>query len=117
MDKNIPIHLQEIIFSSSKPALSRSIAKLEKEGKLRKLAPKIFTPNFNELPKTIIRRNIYTIIGHLYPGSVLSHRSAFEFKPTATNHLFLTFTYARKVSLSGVVLNILEGAKAQDGDN
>ena len=117
MDKNTPIHLQEIIFSSSKPVVSRSIAKLEKEGKLRKLAPKIFTPNFNELPETIIRRNIYTIIGHLYPGSVLSHRSAFEFKPTATNNLFLTFTYARKVSLPGLVLNILEGAVAQDGDN
>ena len=43
--------------------------------------------------------------------------STFEFKQTAINNLFLTFTYARKVSLSGVVLNILEGAKAQDGDN
>ena len=32
MEKNIPIHLQEIIFSSSDSATSQQISKLEKEG-------------------------------------------------------------------------------------
>jgi len=30
MDKNLPLHLQEIIFSSSDPAISRAISKLDK---------------------------------------------------------------------------------------
>ncbi|TCC99828.1 hypothetical protein [Pedobacter psychroterrae] len=57
------------------------------------------------------------IIGHLYPGILLSHRSALEFKPTATDNLFLTYTYSRKVNLPGITLNISEGPKPISGDN
>jgi hypothetical protein len=48
MEKNLPIHLQEIIFSSSDKKLSKQISKLEKEGKLRKIAPRIYSSNLTE---------------------------------------------------------------------
>lgn len=117
MEKNIPLHLQEIIFSSSDPKISRQIAALEKSGKLRKLAPRIYTPNLNEDPADIIRRNIFKIIGHLYPNAVLSHRSAFEFKPTASGNIFLTYTYLRKVLLPGITLIFMPGPGATEEDN
>lgn len=117
MDKDIPLHLQEIIFSSSDTTLSRKIAGLEKKGKLRKLAPRIYTPNLEESPKDLIRRNIFKIIGRLYPNILLSHRSAFEYKPTATGNLFLTSTYLRKVNLPGIILNIMPGPGAVTKDN
>ncbi|MET4084029.1 Fic family protein [Pedobacter sp. UYP30] len=117
MDTSLPLELQEIIFSSSDTTLSRKINRMETKGILRKLAPKIYTPNMIEEPREIIQRNIFSIIGHLYPGAVLSHRSAFEFKPTATENLFLTYTYNRKVALPGVILNISKGTLKIDGDN
>lgn len=109
MDKSIPLHLQEIIFSSSNTTLSRKISGLEKEGRLKKIAPRIYTSNLNEDPADIIRRNIFKIVGHQYPGILLSHRSAFEYKLTSTGDLFFTSTYSRKVELPGVTLNIMAG--------
>lgn len=117
MDKSIPLALQEIIFSSSNTTLSRTLGRYEAQGKLRKIAPRIYTPNMDEEPEAIIKRNIFTIIGHLYAGALLSHRSAFEFKPTVTGNLFLTYTYSRKVKLPGITLNINKGTQNIDGDH
>ena len=53
----------------------------------------------------------------LYPGAILSHRSAFEFQPTEEGHIFLTYTYTKKGNLSGITLRFLEGHKPIKGDN
>lgn len=111
------MHLQEIIFSSSEPGLSRQIGQLVKEKKLRKLLPRVYTPNFTDSPEEIVKRNLFSIIGHLYPGIILSHRSALEFKPTNTGDIFLTYSYKRKSKVPGVTLNIMDGPHYIDGDN
>ena len=80
MEKNLPIHLQEVIFGSSDSSISKKISQLEKEGKIRKLAPRLYTGNLEDEPNKIIRRNLFSILGHLYPNALLSHRSALEFK-------------------------------------
>lgn len=117
MENILPIHLQEVIFSSSDPTLSKQVSKLEKAGKLRKIAPRIYSPNFIDSPETIVRRNLFTILGKLYPGSMLSHRSALEFKPTSAGHIFLTYTYTKKISLPGITLRFIEGHGPIEGDN
>lgn len=116
MEKNIPIHLQEIIFSSSDSATSQQISKLEKEGTIRKLANRVYTSNLEDTPEDITRRNLFHILGHLYPGGLLSHRSAFEFAPTATGQIFLTYTYTRKAQLPGITVRLLAGNKPIKGD-
>lgn len=95
MDKNIPLHLQEVVFSSSNPEVSRTIGKLEKSGQLKKIAPRVYTPNMEEDPAEIVRRNLFKIDGQLYPGILLSHRSALEYRPSQTGDLFLTHTHNR----------------------
>lgn len=116
MEKNTPIHLQEIVYGSSNPVISRQISKFEKEGKLRKIASRLYTSNLVDSPEDIIRRNIFPILGNQYPGSVLSHRSAFEFAPTASGQLFVTYTYTKKIKLPGITLRFMEGGPAIDGD-
>ena len=116
MEKNRPIHLQEIIFSSSDKALSKQISKLEKEGQIRKIAPRIYTSNFVDEPGEIIKKNIFTILGAQYPNAVLSHRSALEFKPTAAGHIFVTYTYTKNIKLPGITIRFLEGRGPLDGD-
>ena len=84
-------NIQEVLVSSSE---IRNTEKL-KEGKLRKIAPRVYTNNMDDAPEDIIRRNIFYILGQLYPHAVISHRSAFELKPTAAGDIFLTYTYTK----------------------
>ena len=117
MENNTPIHLQEIIFATSDNALNRQLSKLEKEGQIKKIAPRIYTSNFNESEDLIIKRNIFSILGKLYPGAVLSHRSALEFKPTSANQIFVTYTYTKKIELPGITIRFMEGSTAIECEN
>jgi Fic family protein len=117
MENKLPLHLQEVIFSSPIPQVSRQISKLVRAGVLRKIAPRVYSPNRVEAIEIIVRRNIFQILGNLYPGALLSHRSAFEFQPTKTGQLFLTTTYTKKVRFPGITLQFLEGHSVIDGDN
>ncbi len=117
MENILPSTLPEIVFSSSNPAISRQISKLEKAGALRKIAPRIYTSRISEAPETLIRRNLFQILGELYPGALLSHRSALEFKPTQTGNIYITHSYTKKVKLPGLTLHFLRGPAAMEGDN
>lgn len=117
MENTLPIHLQEIIFSSSISAISQQISKFEKEGKLKKITSRIYTSNMADEPEVIILRNLLQILGHLYPDAVLSHRSAFEYQPTSTGKIFLTYTYTKKIKLPGVTISFLKGNGPIEGDH
>lgn len=109
--------MSELIFASSNPQEAYKISKMLQEKKIRKIAPRIYSTNLEEETSEIVRRNILEILGNLYPGAVLSHRSAFEFKPTSTNQIFVTHSYTKKIKLPGVTINFLEGKGPVDGDN
>lgn len=107
----------ELIFASADRKENYKISKMINYKKLRKIAPRIYTTNFQEEPSEILKRNILEILGNLYHGAVLSHRSAFEFKPTSTNQIFVTYSYTKKIKLPGITINFLEGKEHVDGDN
>ena len=117
MEKKAPhLHLQEIIYGSPDSVTSRRLSRWENEGLIRKIASRLYTSNFEDTPANIIRRNIFPILGNLYPGAVLSHRSAFEFTPTANSQIFVTYKYTKKVELPGITIRFIEGSKAIEGD-
>jgi hypothetical protein len=116
MEKNILSHLQEVLFSSSDQRVSRQVSKLERQGRIRKIAPRVYSSNLTDTPEEIIRRNLIYILGRLYPGAVLSHRSAIEMQPTEEGHIFITHSYTKKIPLPGVVLRFLEGYGPIEGD-
>lgn len=108
---------KEIIFSSSDPNISRKISLAEKAGKLKKIAPKIFTTNLLDSVENIIKRNLIEILAWRYPNAVISHRSAQELRPTEEGEFFLTYNFRKKIAdLPGINLNIYEGPDAVDGD-
>ncbi|MBJ7882880.1 Fic family protein [Gelidibacter salicanalis] len=116
MEKNRPLHLQEIIYGSADSVTSRRISKWEDDGLVRKIASRLYTSNLEDAPADIIKRNIFPIIGNLYPDAVLSHRSAFEFAPTANGQVFVTYKYTKKVKLPGITIRFMEGVPAIQGD-
>jgi len=109
--------MSELIFASGNRKENYKISKMLKEKRIRKIAPRIYSNNLEEEPSEIIKRNILEILGNLYSGAVLSHRSAFEFKPTSTNQIFVTYSYTKKIKLPGVTINFLKGKGPVEGDN
>ena len=114
MESSRHLHLQDIIFT--RETSSRQISNWEKAGLVKKIAPRIYTGKVEEAPETLIRRNLFSILGHQYPNAIISYRSAFELKPTATDDFFLTYTYTRKIVLPGLNLHILKGKGPIAGD-
>jgi len=115
--ENIPDNLLEkVIFASANKKRSAQISKLKKHGKIRKIAPRVYTSNLNDPAEEIVRRNLFIILGNLYPGAIISHRSAIEYKPTKASHIFLTYKYTKKKKLPGVTVRLLEGPEPMEGD-
>ena len=73
-----PATQEEIVFGSAESRVSTAISRDVKAGRLRRIAPKLYSTNLVDPPESIVRRNLYRILGRYYPGAVVSHRSALE---------------------------------------
>lgn len=109
VEKNLDASLPEVLFGSSDKRVSAQLATLRKQGRIRKIAPRLYTANLTDTPEAIVKRNLFAIIGNLFPNAILSHRSAFEYRPTPNGGLYLTYSYTKTTELPGVVLRFLEG--------
>lgn len=106
----------EIVFSSSDSTISQAIHRALKAGALRKIAPRLYTPNFQDSVENIVKRNLYHILKHLFPGAVLSHRTALEGGLNVSSSIILTFTYTKKVVLPGITVRLIKGPGPLPGD-
>lgn len=89
---------------------------MQKEGTLRKIAPKVYTTNMDEEPEVIIKRNLFYVLGQLYPHAVISHRSAYELKPTESGDIYLTYSYTKNVKLPGIIVHLMQGPMGTEHD-
>jgi len=106
--------LQEIIVGTTER--SKEIRKLEGQGLIRKIAPRVYTSSLEEAPEKIIRRNWYRVVSELFPEAFLSHRSALERMPTPEGHLYLTRSYKNIVELPGLTLHFSKGPAPLEDD-
>ncbi len=105
-------NLLEVVVGSTEVRSSKQV----KSGRLRKIATRVYTTNMDDSPEDIIRRNVFYILGQLYPHAVISHRSAFELKPTNEGDIFLTYKYTKKITLPGITVHLLQGPMGTDHD-
>lgn len=99
------------------PAGARRIYRQAQQGRLRKLYAGVYATDLMAKPEQVVRQNLLLILGRIAPGAVVSHRSAFELKPSAQGEFFLTAGYRRTIRLPGVTLRILPGPPPLPGDN
>lgn len=109
MEKNGAAALAEIVFGSANSGESKRIQQLVRKGLAYKIAPRVYTTNLADNTHAIVRRNWFRILAHLYPGAVLSHRSALECKPTPNGHIYLTYLYNKVVELPGLTIHLFKG--------
>ncbi len=105
-------NLLEVVVGSTEVRSSKQV----KSGRLRKIATRVYTTNMDDSPEDIIRRNVFYILGQLYPHAVISHRSAFELKPTNEGDIFPTYKYTKKITLPGITVHLLQGPMGTDHD-
>jgi len=101
--------LPEIIFSSSDLLTAKQIKKLVKEGLLKKLLPRVYTSNMLESEQTIVRKNLWMLMAHLFPSAILSHRSAMEFKLTDAANIYLTGENKKVYNWHGIKVRMIIG--------
>lgn len=108
---------KEIIFASDDTSISRKISLWEKNGKLRKIAPRIYSSNMIDSPENIIRRNLIEVIAWRLPGCLISHKSASMLRPTEKGNLYITSTFTKRITdLPGITLNVIKGLPALESD-
>lgn len=108
--------LSEIVFGSEDPNISQAIRRAVKSKKLRKIASKIYTSNWDDAPETILHRHRYAVLGKFFPGAVISHRSALEGGFSSDHSIILTYKYTKNVGLPGMSIRLVKGATSQSED-
>jgi prophage maintenance system killer protein len=93
------------------------MGRAEKEGKIKKITPRIYTANMRDSEEHIIKRHLFDILKWRFPDAVISHRSASELRPTETGNFFITGKYTKKITdFKGVVIHVMEGKPAIKSD-
>jgi hypothetical protein len=104
--------LSEVIFGTSEAREAKRLRRLLQSKKVRRIASRIYTTNLADPPETIIRDNVWAIVGHLFPNTVISHRTALEGGASKSWQIFLTGPYPRKMKLPGLTVTVLKGPAA-----
>ena len=108
---------KELIIASDEPKEKMMLSRLLEKGRVRKLAPKVYTTNLIDSLESIIRRNLLELLAWRLPGCVISHRSAQSMRPTELGNMYITYSFTKRIdSYPGVVLNVLEGPKPLNND-
>lgn len=109
----------EILFAGLNAALARNLQRRARAGELRRIAPGVYAPEgADEEVRAHVRRNWQLIAGHLVPGAVVSHISAFTRGLTEGGYVTLSHPtrFNRTIHLPGVDFILLKGSGPLAGD-
>lgn len=108
---------KEVIFSSSNPKESKMISYMLQKGKLKSIAPRIYTTNLLDSPERIIRNNLLEILGWRFPKGLLSYKSALLLKPTEQGNIYITADISRVIKdYPGITVTVNKGKGPIDTD-
>lgn len=108
---------KELILATDDANESKMVSRLLEKGRVRRIAPKVYTTNLVDSPESIIRRNLLELLAWRLPGCVISHRSAQTMRPTDKGNVYVTYTFTKRIdTYPGLVLNIMEGPKPLESD-
>jgi fido (protein-threonine AMPylation protein) len=115
MTKNLLNDLGEIFLSDT--TISDQVSRLSKQGKIKKLAPKLYTTNLLDTEANIVNKNLWAIVGLLFPGALISDRTALEGRPAKDGSVFIISNKKRPVKVGRITIKPRKGAPALKDDN
>lgn len=89
-------------------ASAPTLVKAASAGKIRRLAPRVYTADLAHPPEELIRRNWQRIVAHLIPQAVIVDRSAAHFETIASDGLLTIAadTTRQRINLPGLEIRI-----------
>jgi hypothetical protein len=104
----------ELVFTDeADAAAARRARRLAGEGRLRRLHAGIYTSNLDAPPEAVVLRHWQPIVGHLLPGGVISHRSAFDGRPHEGALSVTRGKTRRTLRLPGLAVHVVPGPGAR----
>jgi len=95
---------------------ARAIGRMVRAGTARKIGPRLYTRNMRDAPEAVVVSSLWPIVALLAPGTVVSHRTAFENRAAPDGSVFLSGPYPRQIVLPGVTLRQVQGSGPVAGD-
>lgn len=102
-----PTGLRTVFFDDEKTASTYTLRKAVAEGRIRRLAPRLYTADLASRPAEIVQANRWYILGRLIPGALVADRSAAEDGQLADDYLFVASPKRRSpIRLPGLIVHI-----------
>ncbi len=99
--------LPEVFVSSTE--ISSQVSQAVSEGKLKKIASRLYTKNFVDDPEVIVKRNWFNLLKEYYPDALIADRTAFDNRPAEDGSVFIISNKKRKTELPGITFNPRKG--------
>ena len=115
MPQNLDILPELVLSDDADPTVARRIRRLAAAGRLRRLYAGVYTSNLDSPPEAVVLRHWQAIVGHLLPGGVISHRSAFDGKPHAGSLVVTRGKTRRDLELPGLTVHVVPGPEPRLG--
>ena len=100
----------------SNARVSNEVRRRVADGRLRKLATRLYTRNLEDKPEPIVLRNLWSIVAGFFPGAVVADRTAVELKPAEDGSVCLVTPRGTDIELPGVTLRPRRGSPPQEDD-
>ena len=97
-------------------ATSKAVSRAVRDGRARKIAPRLFTSDLTSDPARIVARNLYQVVSLLAPGTVISYRTAIESRPAEDGSVVVSAPDERRLALPGAAIRLVEGPGPLLGD-
>ena len=96
--------------------ISSEVSRRVADGRLRKLATRLYTRNLRDSPRDIIRRNLWAIVAGYFPDALVADRTALELEPAEDGSVCVVSKRGADIELPGVVLRPRRGAPPHPDD-
>lgn len=101
--------LPAILFAGTSSTERRRLARLKAAGRIRVAGPRLYVSVSRAETARTLRQSWSAIVSRLFPGALISHRTALEFVPSPAGEIFLTARSRREVRYPGLVLKFVQG--------
>ncbi|TVQ66248.1 MAG: cell filamentation protein Fic [Balneolaceae bacterium] len=106
--------LPEVFVSNTE--ISAQVSQAVSDGKLKKLASRLYTKNFVDDPEVIVKRNWYTLLKDYYPDALIADRTALENRPAEDGSVFIISDKKRNTELPGIIFKPRKGHGPLESD-
>lgn len=114
MPKNSLDGLPEVFVSNA--AIASAVSRAAAQGRIRQIAPKLYTSNLDDPPERIVRRSLWELVASYLPGALIADRTAIENRPASDGSIFVVSDRKRDIVLPGITIRPRSGAPPLESD-